>query len=73
MTPDHNYRRRCKHDAVNRLVARLLRDDSGVTPVEYVVAAAIFVLATLAVSRPAAGLLTSFAYRIHIVATLLIR
>jgi Flp pilus assembly pilin Flp len=62
-----------KHDAMSRLVARLLRDDSGVTPLEYAVAAGIIMLTTLAVSRSVAGVLTSFVYRIHIVATLLMR
>jgi Flp pilus assembly pilin Flp len=58
---------------MNRLVARLLRDDSGVTPLEYVAAAVALVLAACAVSRSVAGVLTSFLYRIHIVAALLVR
>jgi len=73
MTPSAYCRRYRKHDAMNRLVARLLRDDSGVTPLEYVAAAVALALATFAVSRPVAGVLTSFVYRIHIVATLLMR
>ena len=73
MTPNHNHKRDRKHDAMNRLVVRLLRDDSGVTPLEYVAVAVAIGLATFAVSRSVAGVLTSFVYRIHIVASLLMR
>jgi len=73
MTTNPNYRRYCRHDAMNRLVARLLRDDSGITSVEYVAAAVAIVLATFAVSRSVASVLTSLIYRIHIAATLLMR
>jgi len=57
---------------MNRLGVRLLRDDSGVTPLKYVAAAVALVLATFAVSRPIASVLTSFVYRIHIVASLIL-
>jgi Flp pilus assembly pilin Flp len=73
MTPNNNCQKDCKHDAKNRLVARLLRDDSGVTPIENIVAVVSVGLATFVVSRSVAGVVTSFLYRIHIVASLLMR
>ena len=72
MTPSTYYRRHCTHDAMNRLVVRLLRDDSGVTPIEYVAAAVVLALAAVAASRSIVGVLTSFTYRVHIIASLLL-
>ena len=71
MTPSTYHRRYPRHDTMRRLVARLLRDDSGVTPLEYVAAAVVIALTAVAASRSIAGVLTSFIYRIHIVASLL--
>jgi Flp pilus assembly pilin Flp len=55
---------------MSRLVVRLLRDDSGVTSLQYFVAAVGLAVAAVVASRPIAGVLASFLYRIHIIATL---
>ena len=70
MMPDHK-RLGIRHcGAFSRRVVRLLRDDSGVTSLQYFVAAIALALAAVAASRPNAGVLASFLYRIHIIATL---
>ena len=56
--------------AFGHLVVRLLRDDSGVTSLQYFVVAIALALAAVAASRPIAGVVASFLYRIHIIAML---
>jgi Flp pilus assembly pilin Flp len=72
MTPGTYYRNHPKHDAIRRLVVQLLRDDSGITPIENVVAVVSVGLATFVVSRSVACVVTSLLYRIHIVVSLLL-
>jgi hypothetical protein len=59
-----------QREVMNRLLVRLLRDDSGVTSLRHFVATVALALAAAAASRPVAGVLASFLYRIHIIATL---
>lgn len=49
---------------------RLLRDETGVTYTEYVVAAVALALAAVAASRAIAGVLISYLHRIYLVVTL---
>ena len=66
-----NYRRltisQC--ETTSRLV-RLLRDETGATTLEYVVAAVGIALAGLAASRAIAGVLASYLHRVNLVVTL---
>ena len=70
MTPKHRYLGTRQREVMSRLVVRLLRDDSGVTSLQYFVAAVALAFAAVAASRPIAGVLASFLYRVHIIATL---
>lgn len=70
MTPNHKRLGIRQREAVSRFVVRLLRDDSGVTSLQYFVAAVALAFAVVAASRPIAGVLASFLYRVHIIATL---
>jgi Flp pilus assembly pilin Flp len=56
--------------APGRLVLRLLRDETAVTTLEYVVAAVSLALAAVAASRIIAGVLKSYLHRIYLVVTL---
>jgi len=51
-------------------VSRLLRDEAGVTTLEYVVAGVALALAALAASRVLAGILIPYLHRIYVVVTL---
>lgn len=53
-----------------RLVARLLREETAVTSLEYVVAALAVALAAVAASRVIAGVLVNYLHRIYVVVTL---
>ncbi|MBN2465307.1 hypothetical protein JXD38_06760 [candidate division WOR-3 bacterium] len=53
-----------------RLVMRLVRDETAVTTLEYVVAALALALAAVAASRVIAALLKSYLHRIYLVVTL---
>jgi len=70
MISNHRYLGIGRRVAISRLVVRLLRDDSGITSLQYFVAAVALAFAAVAASRPIAGVLASFLYRIHIIATL---
>lgn len=49
---------------------KLLRDETGVTTVEYVVASLAIVFGALAASRAIAGVLIPYIHRIYLVVTL---
>ena len=69
------YRRRLgtrQLEVFGRLVVRLLREESGVTSLQYFVAAVALALGVVAAARPVAGILASFVYRVHVIATLAI-
>jgi Flp pilus assembly pilin Flp len=70
MTPDHERQitRRC--GTTSPLVALLLRDESGVTTLEYIVAGVALALAAVAASRAIAGVLVGYLHRIYLVVTL---
>jgi Flp pilus assembly pilin Flp len=53
-----------------RLVSALLRDESGVTAVEYVVAGVTLALAGVAASRVIGGVLVGYLRRVYLVVTL---
>jgi Flp pilus assembly pilin Flp len=52
------------------MVGRLLHDETGVTTLEYVVAAVALALAAIAASRVIARVLVSYLHRIYLVVTL---
>jgi len=52
------------------IMGRLLRDETGVTTVEYVVAATALAFAAVAASRAIAGVLTGYLHRVYMVVTL---
>ena len=70
MTSDHRDLDTGRYEMMRQLVARLLRDDSGVTSLRHFVATVGLALVAAAAARPIAGVLGSFLYRIHIIATL---
>jgi len=70
MTPDHERRKTRQRGTVSRLLIRLLRDESAVTTLEYVVAGVALALAAVAASRTIAGVLVSYLHRIYLVVTL---
>ncbi len=70
MMPNHTLVRTRRRGAVRQLVVRLLRDDSGVTSLQYFVAVAVLALAVVAASRPIASVVASFLYRIHVITML---
>ena len=53
-----------------RSMGRLLRDETGVTTLEYVVAAVALAFAAVAASRAIAGVLTGYLHRVYLVVTL---
>lgn len=72
MTPNLKYLGTRRREALSRLADRLLRDDSGVASLQYFVAAVVLALVAIAASRAIAGVLASFLYRIHVIATMAI-
>jgi Flp pilus assembly pilin Flp len=70
MTPDHEREIARQRGRRNSLVIWLLRDESGVTTLEYVVAGVAIALAAVAASRAIAGVLVSYLHRIYLVVTL---
>jgi len=66
MTPSHKRLGTRQREAM----VRLLRDETGVTTLEYVVAAVALALAAVAASRAIAGVLISYLHRIYLVVTL---
>jgi hypothetical protein len=59
-----------EHGPMWRPACRLLRDETGVTTLEYVVAGVALALAAAAASRVIAVVLRSYLHRIYLVATL---
>jgi len=57
-------------EAVGGMMTRLLNDETGVTTLEYVVAAVALALAAVAASRAIAAILKSYLHRIYLVVTL---
>jgi Flp pilus assembly pilin Flp len=55
---------------MNRLAIRLLRDETGVTTLEYVVAGVALALAAVAASRAFSGVLADYLHRVYLVTTL---
>jgi hypothetical protein len=70
MMPNHKRLGVRQREAMSRFFVRLLRDDSGVASLQHFVAAVALAFAAVAASRPIAGVLASFLYRVQIVATL---
>jgi hypothetical protein len=70
MTPNYRYLGARRREALSRLAVRLLREDSGVTSLQYFMAAVVLALVAIAASRSIAGVLESFLYRIHVIATM---
>lgn len=70
MTPDHEHQKTPQRGTTSPLVTRLLRNESGVTTLEYVVAGVALALAAVAASRGIAGVLVSYLHRIYLVVTL---
>jgi len=54
----------------NRPAIRLLRDETGATTLEYVVAAVALALAAIAASRVVAGLLAGYLHHVYMVAAI---
>jgi Flp pilus assembly pilin Flp len=59
-----------RRETVSRLVNRLLRDETAVTTLEYVVAVVAIALAAVAASRAIASVLIDYLHRIYLVVTL---
>jgi len=59
-----------RREAASRLAIRLLRDETAVTTLEYVVAGIAMALAGVAASRVIASVLKSYLHRIYLVVTL---
>lgn len=70
MTPDHKRLETQGGETVSRLAIRLLRDETAVTTLEYVVAGVALALAAVAASRVVAGVLKNYLHRIYLVVTL---
>jgi len=62
--------KRIQHGALRRPAQRLLRDEAGVTMLEYVVAGVAIALAAVAASRVIASVLVDYLHRIYLVTTL---
>ena len=60
----------CTRTIQRRTASRLLRDETGVTTLEYVVAGIALALAAVAASRVIASVLVSYLHRIYLVVTL---
>jgi len=65
-TPD----RRCQKTRPWATIGRLLRDESAVTTLEYVVAGVAIALGAVAASRAIGSVLQSYLHRIYLVVTL---
>jgi Flp pilus assembly pilin Flp len=59
-----------QREPMNRLAIRLLRDETGVTTLEYVVAGVALALAAVAASRAFSGVLADYLHRVYLVTTL---
>jgi len=59
-----------KREVTSGLVWKLLHDETGVTTLEYVVAAVALALAAVAASRVLARVLVGYLHRIYLVVTL---
>jgi hypothetical protein len=59
-----------RREAAGRLAIRLLRDETAVTTLEYVVAGVALALAGVAASRILASVLKNYLHRIYLVVTL---
>jgi len=59
-----------RREVTSGLVWKLLHDETGVTTLEYVVAAVALALAAVAASRVLARVLVSYLHRIYLVVTL---
>jgi Flp pilus assembly pilin Flp len=59
-----------RRETASRLAIRLLRDETAVTTLEYVVAAVALALAGVAASRVIASVLKNYLHRIYLVVTL---
>jgi Flp pilus assembly pilin Flp len=70
MTQNHKRLKTGQRGTTSRLVIRLVRDETGVTTTEYVVAAVVLAIAAVAASRLLAGLLVNYLHRIYLVTTL---
>jgi hypothetical protein len=67
----HSAKREVRSPGSNvRSPLRLLRDETAVTTLEYVVAAVALALAAVAASRAIASVLVSYLHRIYLVVTL---
>jgi Flp pilus assembly pilin Flp len=59
-----------RHEVTSGPVWKLFCDETGVTTLEYVVAAVALALAAVAASRVIAGVLVNYLHRIYLVVTL---
>ncbi len=70
MTPSYKRPETGGGETAGRLAIRLLRDETAVTTLEYVVAGVALALAGVAASRVLATVLKSYLHRIYLVVTL---
>ncbi len=70
MTSNQERREIRQRETASRLAIRLLRDETAVTTLEYVVAGVALALAGVAASRVIAIVLKSYLHRIYLVVTL---
>jgi len=70
MTPKRRRLGTRQRETMGRLVVRLVRDETAVTTLEYVVAGVALALAAVAASRAIAGVLVNYLHRIYLVVTL---
>jgi len=70
MTQDHKLRAMGQPEPKSRLVLRLLRDETGVTTLEYVVAGASLAIAGVGACRLIGGVLVNIVHRVYLVVTL---
>ena len=70
MNTEHRRMKTRQCPAVNRLLVRLLRDETAATTTEYMIAGAALALAAIAASRVLTGILTPYLHRIYLVVTL---
>jgi Flp pilus assembly pilin Flp len=70
MTPGLELPKVRQRQRMSRLAVRLLRDESAVTTLEYVVAGVALALGAVAASRAIASVLVDYLHRIYLVVTL---
>jgi len=70
MAQDHKCSGIRQREPMNRLAIRLLRDETGVTTLEYVVAGVALALGAVAASRAIGSVLVDYLHRIYLVVTL---